>query len=198
MKFRYRTSAMIEFSTLIANQAQIIVGNIRDFHFLSSKDRQILLRTTSTFASSLIIVLILRQSQLFSYPSFYESCQMIFGSTASSLTKSIIEQLDPDTIFIKILVTIITFSTINLTKYLGKRGEHLGHMKSLLAIQDMYVDLAWRYLTTKYGEIEAVKRFSQVVQCLLMITDARLEAENSESFKTVMNHVHRLSKRRLN
>ncbi|CAF5161884.1 unnamed protein product, partial [Rotaria sp. Silwood1] len=59
----------------------------------------------------------------------------------------------------------------------------------MLPFQDMYTDLAWRYLLYKYGHHEAVKRFSNLTRCLFAVTGAIAEAHESQKFTEMIDSI---------
>ncbi|CAF3150428.1 unnamed protein product, partial [Rotaria sp. Silwood2] len=104
-------------------------------------------------------------------------------------TKRVIDQLDPDNTFIKLVFAILTFSTINYTIYRKNVHNNLTNIKVTLPIQDMYTDLTWRYLLYKYGHHQAVIRFSNLLRCLFAVIAAVVEAHESEKFTEMIDSV---------
>ncbi|CAF4755134.1 unnamed protein product [Rotaria sp. Silwood2] len=161
----------------------------RNFLSLSSHGRTTLLRATVEYTSGIGSMFTLRQYKLFDYPPFYKSAEMIFQPSAAIFTKRVIDQLDPDNTFIKLVLAILAFSTINYTVYKKNVQINLTHIKAILPIQDMYTDLTWRYLLYKYGHHEAVIRFSNLLRCLFLVIWAIAEAHESQKFGEMIDCV---------
>jgi hypothetical protein len=170
-------------------KVQLIFEKNRDLLSLSSLDRTNLLLSTVKYTSSIGTIFILRQAQLFNYPSFYNSAELIFQPTATALIRRVIDQLDSDDTFIKIILTVLSFSTINYTVYTESAPINRTNVKFMLPHHDMYTELAWRYLLHKYGHDQAVKRFSNLIRCLFIVNDAVVEAHQSEQFIEIIGSI---------
>jgi hypothetical protein len=55
-------------------------------------------------------------------------------------------QLDSDIVFVKLVLSILAVSTFDYTFYTNTASINLENIKAVLCIQDMYIELAWRYL----------------------------------------------------
>ncbi|CAF4042917.1 unnamed protein product [Rotaria sp. Silwood1] len=189
LKLRFKYSLVYDFFTSMMGNVQIAFEKNRDFLSLSRHDRITLLRTTVEYTSTIGSIFTLRQYKLFNYPSFYESAEIIFQPSATVFIKRVIDQLDPDNTFIKLILAIVAFSTINYIVYRKNIEIDLTNNKVMLPFQDMYTDLAWRYLLYKYGHHEAVKRFSNLTRCLFAVTGAIAEAHESQKFTEMIDSI---------
>ncbi|CAF2457322.1 unnamed protein product [Rotaria sp. Silwood2] len=189
LKLRFKYASVNEFFKLIMSKVQIAFEKNCDFLSLSRHDRTALLRSTVEYTSSFGGMFIIWQYKLFDYPPFYKSVEMIFQPSASIFTKRVIDQLDPDNTFIKLILSILAFSTIHYTVYRKDVDINLTNIKATLPIQDMYTDLAWRYLLYKYGHHQAVIRFSNLLRCLLAVTEAVVEAHEGQQFTDIIDSV---------
>jgi hypothetical protein len=189
VRLRFKYPAVIEFFTSMMTKIQLVFEKNRDLLSLSSLDRTTLLLSTVEYTSSIGTIFILRQAQLFDYASFYNSAELIFRPSATALIRRVIDQLDSDDTFIKIILAVLSFSTINYTVYTKSTATNLTNIKSILPRQDMYTELAWRYLLHKYGFEQAVKRFSNLLRCLFTLNDAIVEAHQSEQFIEIIGSV---------
>lgn len=176
-----------DFFTSIKLKIVHVLEKNRDFHLLSLNDRNILLRTTVKHCSSLGGMFTLRQHKLFDYPSFYKSAEIIFRPESAALTQRVINQFDSDYTFIKLILAIISFSTINYTFYTDNNQVNLMNIKAILFIQDMYIELAWRYLLYRYNEHEAIRYFLNIIRCILLVNDAIVAAHRSEQFSQMID-----------
>jgi hypothetical protein len=189
VKLRFKCSSVKDFFTSMMTQIQLVFEKNRDLLSLSPQDRTILFQTTIEHTASVGGMFVLRQHQLFDYASFYNSAEIIFRPTAAAFIRRVINQLDPDDKFIKIIFAILSFSTINYTVYTRFDLTNLTNIKGILSIQHMYTELAWRYILYKYGHHQAVRRFLNLIICLLFAIDAIVEAHESKPFTEIIDSV---------
>jgi len=189
VKLRFKCPLVKDFFTSTKTKIQLVSEKNPDLLLLSPHDRTSLLRTTIKHITSVGGMFVLRQHHLFEYPSFYNSAGLIFGSTAAAFTKYVIDQLDPDDTFIKLILAILSFSTLNYTVYTKFDQTNLINTKAILSIQDIYTELAWRYVLYKYGHHQAVMRFSNLIRCLFYVNDAIVEAHESREFTEMIDSV---------
>ncbi|CAF1005072.1 unnamed protein product [Rotaria sordida] len=197
IKLRYKYPSVCNFFTSVKSNIQLVFEKNRDFLSLSRHDRTTLLRTTVEYTTSIGGMFTLRQYKLFDYPPFYESTEMIFKPSGTKFARRVIDQLDPDNTFIKLILSILSFSTTNYTVYKKNMPINLTNIKGILSIQDMYTDLTWRYLLYKYGHHEAVIRFSNLLRCLFVIIWAIVEAHESQKFIEMIDSVIEQTKQTL-
>jgi len=189
VKLRFKYSSSGEFLAFMMGNIQLAFEKNRDLLSLSSHDRTTLLRNTVEYRTSFGGMFMSRQHQLFNYPSFYNSLEIIFNQTAVAFSKRTINQLDPDDTFLKIIFAIMAFSTTNCTIYTKLDPINLTDIKKVLSIQNVYVELAWRYILYKYGHHQAVIRFSNLIRCLLFLNRSIAEAHESKQFAEMIDTV---------
>lgn len=61
----------------------------------------------------------------------------------------------------------------------------------MLAIEEMYIDLTWRYLLSNSGEEQAVKRHSQLMRCLLLVNEVVLQVPCERQFEDILEQAIR-------
>ncbi|UJR23911.1 hypothetical protein I4U23_026883 [Adineta vaga] len=196
LKLRYRYSAVSEFFTSMMNQIQCVFEKNRDFLSLSTNDRTILLRITAEYTSSIGGIFLLYQSHLFDYSLFYQSTQTIFSSNSTATIKRVIDHLDSDDTFIKLVLALLAFSTTNYTIYSGSMS-HLIDSNAILPTQNLYTEITWRYLLHKYNQNEAVVRFMNVIRCMLLVNRVIVEAHDSQQFMEIVDGIIEQSERKL-
>jgi hypothetical protein len=99
-KFRFKSSPVNDFYLRMMSNIQLIFERNRHCISLSSNDRSFLLRNTIECTANIGGAFLLGQFQLLHFPNFVRSSEIIFQSSAIILIKRLIEQLDPDIIFI--------------------------------------------------------------------------------------------------
>jgi hypothetical protein len=185
----FECSSVKDFLTSMKGKIQFVFEKNRDLLSLTSQDRTNLLINTVKYTTSLGGMHILRMYHLLDYPSFYSSAEIIFRPNAVAFARRAINQLDPDDTFLKIVLAILSFSTMNYTVYTKSDPTDLQDIKKVLLIQDMYAETAWRYLLYKYGHYQTVMRFSNLIRCLFLLNDAMVEAHESEQFTQMIDSV---------
>ncbi|CAF2909536.1 unnamed protein product [Rotaria sp. Silwood2] len=189
LKLRFKYSSVNHFITSMMGKVQLVFERNRDFLSLSQHDRTILLESTVEYTATIGGMFLLRQARLLDDLAFFQSAEMIFPPSAMIFAKRIIDQFDSDDTFIKLIFAILAFSTINYTVYRKNTQTNLTNIKAILPIQDMYTDLAWRYLLHKYGHNQAVIRFSNLLRCLFSVSEAIIEARGAQQFTDIIDYV---------
>ncbi len=189
VKLRFKCASVRDFFTVIKSKIQLGIEKNRDLLSLSSHDRTILLRATVQYTTGLGGMFTLRQHRLFDYESFYESAKTIFRPSSAIATRRVIDHFDLDDTFIKLMLAIVSVSTIKCTIYTKSAPTNFTDINTILSIQNTYVELIWRYALYRYGYYRAVIRFSNLIRCLLFIIDALFEANESQQFTAMIDTV---------
>ncbi|CAF1234935.1 unnamed protein product, partial [Rotaria sordida] len=128
----------------------------------------------------LSVSLKLSRSRLLDNPAFLQLFEIIFQSNLLNITKQIINQLDRDNTFIKLILSIIVFSTINYISKAQSTSINLLTIKQILNIQDIYVELVWIYLIYRYDYYPVVKCFSNVIRVIFISNEDIHQAQQIE------------------
>jgi len=158
-KMRFKLAPVGDFYASFLGGAQLLYENNADFISLCSHDRSILLRNTMKYVAGIGSCLISRCTRLLDNVTFYKSAEAIFGSSALSNSIRTIDQLDSDGTLVKLMLALLAFSTFDYIYYTNIAPDNLLNMKEVLRIQNMYTELAWRYLLYKYDHKRAVMCF---------------------------------------
>lgn len=175
-KMRYKLSRINELFASMIDRSQRFFQMNSYFISLCSHDRSILLHNTMQYIGGLGICYTIRQTSLFNNISFCKSVEIIYGSNLITTSNRIINQLNFDSTFFKIILALLSFSTLNYTNYTDIVPVNLIDIKTILRIQNMYTELAWRYLVCKYNHKEAVVYFSDFIRCVCSFNDIFVEA----------------------
>ncbi|CAF0904331.1 unnamed protein product [Adineta ricciae] len=188
VKFRYRYSAVSDFFLLTMTNIQNVFEKNRDYLSLPHNDRLTLTQTTAKFTTSIGGMFLVSQRHLYNHSSFYRSAECVFRPESVATTKRIIDQFDPDCTFMKLILATIAFTTTNYTIY-SESAPKLINVKAILPTQNMYIEIVWRYLLYRYNHKEAVVRLMNVVQCMLLVNNAIVEAHDSRQFIEIVDIV---------
>ncbi|CAF1553094.1 unnamed protein product [Rotaria sordida] len=189
LKLRFKYSSVNHFFILMMSKVQRVFERNRDFLLLSPHDRTILLESTAEYTATIGGMFLLHQAKLLNDLTFFKSAEIIFPPSVMFFAQRVIDQFDSDDTFIKLVLTILAFSTINYTVYRKNIPINLTNITTILPIQDMYTDLTWRYLLYKYGHHEAVIRFSNLLRCLFSVSETIVEAHKTQQFIDIIDYV---------
>jgi hypothetical protein len=188
-KLRYKFQSVNKFVTENIIQVQRIVEKNGDYLSLSSQDRSILLRNTIKHIGCFGATFILHHTHLLDDPTFNKTVELIFGSDVMLSIKPINNTYDSDITFIKLILSILAFSTIHYTIYTNTSPINLTNLKLIIHIQDTYTELTWRYLIYKYNEEQAIKRFSNLIRCLFNVHSTIVIANTIQQYTNMIDTI---------
>jgi hypothetical protein len=140
---------------------------------------------------------ILRHVGLFDTAAFYQNAELVYGSTTLSAGKLASNQLDSDIVFIKMVLSILAFSTFDYTFYTNTAPINLENIKAVLRIQDRYIELAWRYLIYKHNYSYAVICFCNLIRYIFSGNNATVEAVECQQYTDMINTLIKQTKETL-
>jgi hypothetical protein len=187
VKLRFKTASMIAFFDVVLNRAQLLYKKNQDFLSLSATDRSTLIHNTSAYTAGTSANFIIRQIGFFDFPAYYNALEIMTHPNVIPAAKRIADRINFDMILIKLMLAIISFSTINFTVYSNTSPVNLTNIKQILQIQNTYAELTWRYLLYKYDHEQAVRRFSDLIRCLFAINNGLVEVEETKWFTNIID-----------
>ncbi len=188
-KMRFKLASIAEFSTSVTGVGQLFYEKNVEFTSLCSHDRSILLHKTMKYVSGLGTCFIMRHTRLLDDPAFYKSAEFIYGSTTVANITRAIDQLNFDGTFFKLVLALLTFSTFDYINYTNKAPVNLINIKVVLCIQDMYTELAWRYLLYRYDHEQAVICFSNLIKCLFSLNNAIVGVSECKQYTDMIDSI---------
>ncbi|CAF3126999.1 unnamed protein product [Rotaria sp. Silwood2] len=186
---RYKLTRLSELFLSFIGRAEVFFENNPHFNSLCSHDRSILLHNTMKYVGGLGACFIIRQTGLLNDLTIFKSAEIIYGSGILANTMRVISQLNFDSTFFKLLLALVVFSTFNYTYYTNVAPINLKDTTTILHIQNMYAELAWRYLIYKYDDERAVVYFSNFIRCLFSFHDVVIEAFEMKHCKDMVKSV---------
>jgi hypothetical protein len=187
IKLRFKVASIDGlFESILSGIIELFFKSNNDFLSLSSHDRSILLRCAMENARSFAAVLVFRQAQLFDQPDISKSIETIYGSIVMNLTKRLLNEVDRDITFVKLGIAMFAFSTTNCASYTNVGLDYLKNIKDILRIQNMYAEVAWKYLLYKCNHTQAVICFTNFIKSLLLVNIAVIEIHQSQHHKRMV------------
>ena len=171
-KHRFKSSTIVNLCRMSLQGAELLYQKNQDFLSLLLNDRSRLLENTFKYTGCLAGNFMFYKVGIVNYPAYYDSIAMITHPNVIPAIQRIVHRLDFDMIIIKLLLVILSFSTINLSMDSKNYScSNLSNVKEILRIQDIYIDIAWRYLVYKRGFQGAVKCFSELIRCVFAVNE---------------------------
>lgn len=170
----------------------------QDFCSLSRHDQSLLLQNTMVHISGIALIEPISQIRLFDDKAFYASVAQIFGSSGLVSGALATSLLDADTVFVKLMLMIMMFSTLDCFCYIKTHIQNLENIGLIQKIQDRYIELAWKYIVYQYGERRTVQCFSNMVRCSFAGIRSSEEVVECANFKLMLSGLTKEFKEKLN
>jgi hypothetical protein len=161
VKVRFKCFAVAEFYNTLSVRFQLIGTKMRE-----QKNARSFVHDADRFTSMIGTLLILNWTSLFDSPIFEQSTVSIFGHVAASLMKQIVAELDADRTLLKLAFAIVSTSMS-------------------IPLERFYTELTWHYLLDQVGNDHAIRSFSHLIRCLLLIHQVLAEIAPS-----ILNNAH--------
>ncbi len=187
IKIRFKLGPVNEFLTSCVAGAQVLFEKNANFVSLCSHDRSLLLHNTIKRVGGIGTCFTLHNIGLFGNPAFCKTAESIYGTIICDASKRTGVQLDSDVVFTKLILTVLIFSTPDYVYYTNTPPSNLKDMKTILHFQEMYIELAWRYLLYKYDHNRAVLSFSNLIRCLFTFHNAVVAAVKLQQYLDMIN-----------
>ena len=177
-----------EFFVKIYEASSRFICSNADLCQIFSANRSNFLRSAAESLSCLGIIFNWNRSHLCDSRSFVDIAVEEYGTNSMQMVQRVLKFVDPDVIIVKLTLSLFAFS--NHTSILSSNSslESLDTL-SIYRIQNLYVELTWKYVQHKYGSYQAIQRLINLVQCLLTTTDIIFEAQTIEKH---VNDIHAL------
>lgn len=175
---RFKIQSVGKFLATNLVQIQRVLERNGDYLSLAMEDRLALLRHTIRHSTTLGGAYLVYLANAADDPCFYQASEILFGAKPMAVNRTVSKFFDPDPTVMKLMLPIISFSTISYTVYRNQLAQQFRDLKQILRIQDFYVELAWRYMIYRYSYRETVRRFSQIVRCLFSVTCTIVEVNH--------------------
>ena len=179
------------FRNLYATSGEYIRSN-DDLRTLSPDDRSVFLCNLADNITCLGMALASSWKSLCQSRSFIDIGIQLYGENSVSMIQRILKFIDPDIIIGKLTLSLFAFSN-HLTIFNSSMNIKSFNTLAILRIQNIYVELTWKYLVYKYGYIQSIQRFNNLIQCLLAATmtvsDAQTIAKHTNDLRTLIEQI---------
>ena len=193
LKLRFKCGSVQDFLSALFGKAQSLFNQNPDFRSLHPEDRSLLLHRQMKYLIILSSSFIAQQSHLFAYPAFNKATETLFGTCVITTNKL----LCFDVPFVKLALGMICFSSYDYTIDGNLPTPHLTNIKRIVEVQDMYIELAWRYLIYVYDDKQAISYILNLSHCILRVINDVVLMEDQKTFLEMMNIVIERTQRSL-
>ena len=122
-----------------------------------------------------------------------------YGSTSANYIRRTAERLDRDVVFVKLLMSLLIFSTFDW--FPDPSRDHsmdLSDAKTIVNLQNRYIELMWRYLVHRDDDQRAVRCFSNLLRAEGPLRAGKIVAQlNHISQPAVSKHLRILREAQL-
>ncbi|CAF1213861.1 unnamed protein product [Adineta steineri] len=162
----------IEIINQMCISMQSFISSSPDFRVLTLSEQTSLFERNLHGVVAFYSTLFFRHTGILRIPEYFNAFITIYGSDIMLSLRHTVEQLDPDPTLIKIILMILAFSSncliVNTNKTM-ERDSLLDGTFRLLGSQNVYVELLWKYLISKYGYDESPLRCARLIQIFLCV-----------------------------
>jgi len=183
IKLRFKYRSINEFLLSIFAKVQLLFEKNPDFISLYSHDRSILLYRQMKYITIISSSFIIQQSNLFDYQGFNKGIENLFGNVVIIENKLLYFDIP----FFKLSLAIICFSSFDYIIYENIPTKNLINMKKILEIQNLYIELAWRYLVYVYDDKQAIIYFSNLIRCIFTAINNVILMQDKKAFVDMIN-----------
>ncbi|CAF1245577.1 unnamed protein product [Rotaria sp. Silwood1] len=150
-----------------------------DLRRLSLDNHYSFLRNAAESINCLGTIFSWRRSQVYKCKHFVNACIDLYGQASVDMIEHILKYLDSDIVIIKLALSLFTFSN-NITIFSSITTINSINTLDILHIQNTYAEVTWKYILYKYGFHQSIQRFMNLIQCLLVATNALYKAHDIE------------------
>ncbi|CAF1179812.1 unnamed protein product [Adineta steineri] len=183
----------IEIINQMCISMQSFISSSPDFRVLTLSEQTSLFERNLHGVIAFYSTLFFRHTGILRIPKYLNAFITIYGSDVMLSLRHTVDQLDPDPTLIKIILIILAFSSncliVNTNKTM-ERDSLLDGTFRLLGSQNVYVELLWKYLISKYGYGDSVLRFTRLIQIILcVIKKLGIVYTNNTTHRTISDGV---------
>jgi hypothetical protein len=149
---------------------RLFLSSTPDFQVLSINEQQSLLERNLNGITSVCASIFFRDTHFLDNFKCCDSYIALYGLAMVKQTKYLINQLDPDSTLLKLMLIIIAFSSnsylVDVHENICKDSLMFGTFR-LYGSQNVYIELLWKYMLYRYGYVSTVLRFDRLVKFII-------------------------------
>lgn len=138
----------------------------RHLSILSTENRSNFLRVCADNVTCLGTAFSWYWSQLYNYKPFIDIFKYFYGNEPIYDIQNVLKYIDSDIIVAKLTISIFAFSNTLSICSQTKSNSFLNTL-TIFSIENIYVEILWKYLLYRYGYYHSIQRFINIIQTLL-------------------------------
>jgi hypothetical protein len=174
-----------EFLVSINDTAGAYLHSNDDLRKLSSDERSIILHSAADHVCCMGGAFIMQHCHLYGLDNFLSTMKLKYGKHTMDIHIWARKFIDPDIVLIKLAISLFAFSE-NTCCYYSNISKDLTNPINILAIQNKYAEVTWKYLLYRYNHDEAVRRFLNLT---LWLTSINFLAFHVQSLAVHVNDI---------
>ncbi len=170
IKLRFKSNEIFEITSLFIQSIQPIIQRL-----VTRDIRQILIKHNFIRIGIIHGFFILNQINEIKDPIYLSNCNQLYGPTYINQVFTIINRIEPNKTLIKILISILIFSTnLSIVTFPDQNDIKTRIISTyLIKFENLYLNVLWKYMIYQYGYIESIRRFDGMIKNILDIYQAR-------------------------
>jgi hypothetical protein len=174
-----------EFLVSINETAGAYLRSNDDLRKLSSDDRSIILHSAADNVCFMGGAFIMQHCHLYGLDNFLNTMKVKYGKHTMDIHTWARKFIDSDIVLIKLAISLFAFSE-NTCCYYSNISKDLTNPINILAIQNKYAEVTWKYLLYRYNHDEAVRRFLNLT---LWLTSINILSAHAQSLAVHVNDI---------
>lgn len=188
VKIRYKCGSVRQFILSLLSKTQLLFETNEKFLLLCSHDRSILLHRHMKYIAIIKFIVISQQTDLVEHLTFSRIINSFLRTMIRTIDKCSVILLDFDVVFLQLALLIISFSTFDYTIYENIPANNLINKNTITNAQNMYIELAWRYLLSEYNYQQTIICFSNLVRTIFAVNDIFILMKNEKCFTDIIDY----------
>lgn len=195
LKMRYKPEQLNAILTNLMWTGLNLYDTNAYFITLPSSIRSFLLEKTIPQVLGLNGIFILRTFQICDEYLCYEMIAKVYDRIIAKNYQIISQHLDTDGTFMKLVIAMLMFSP---NEFPMDSLQSTLMIRKILKIQNMYIELLWRFMALKYDENRVVLSFSNLIRSLFAFQSSVQSITNLPTYQNVFNCLIEYTKTKLN
>lgn len=162
-----------------------------EYRSIPWEDRCILIERNLPSIGAFNGILLFRDADLPSSPVFSNGLSGIYGSSIAEIAIRIGKHAEQDAMIIKMFLPVLLFSTSFHVSYSDQmqKNRFLISPQRLFYIQNLYLDMIFKYLIYRFGYVDASLRFSTMIKTILDQMICLAEASHIQMHQHVLKTI---------
>ncbi|UJR15864.1 hypothetical protein I4U23_002790 [Adineta vaga] len=203
MRMKLASTNYMNYVTLCYALLIQFLQGVSHFNIVSKGSRSILIERTMSNLGGLNGLFIVRELNLHINYEYITCTIETYGLTIIHEVVKLAHRIDQDGILFKLVLVVLSFSTCYNTIYTTdddhnvtlQSNSSLNSME-IFSIQNIYVDVMFKFLLYRYGYDQAVLRFGSLIKTILdqnrCLEEARNIIPHTFMIKTVMEYANQI------